>query len=351
MSILNMVYGSWGGSDEPVYKGEYIEYKMNADSSWNLYVPISWYSTTGTTDCSYSWKISVDGWAETTYTWTGSNGGSITIGWYTANSEHTIKIVPTTESYWWARAYGWRSTTWRTYITEILYDSSYMWYAVSATDTWDYFRAFQYSDCSNLSNTPDEYLPNTVTTIWIHFRSRQFKGTWITEYQDEVMPDTVTSIWTEFRAYQFYWCSNLIEIGNEKLSDSTLTIWNSFRQHQFHDCTLLISSSIEALPDSITSIGSGFRISQYEGCSSLAYIKWWKDLSIWNATYRHMQYDSCTANKIIVVLSGVWYTSESSALNNSYVTQVLVPSTYLTTFQNTNNYPRVWITDSKFVWY
>lgn len=270
---------------------EYIEYKINADGGGRLYIPLWWYSASGSGNCPYSWKVSVDGWAETTYSWTGAGWTYITLSWYTANTNHTIKIVPTTEDYWWARAYCWNGTS--NYITEIVYDSSYMWYAVSATDTGDYFRAFIYSWCNQLTHPAEEYLPDTVTRVG-----------------------------------------------------------NYFREYEYTSCTSLTYASEESLPNSITSIGSNFRLSQYHDCSSITEIKWWKDLSIWNSRYRYYQFYWSYSNKTVKVLSDVGYSAyDSTALNADSVTSVSVPNAYLTNFKNTYDYPWVSITDSKFIWY
>lgn len=188
------------------YYEESIVYKMNADSSWNLYVPASWISTSWSFWPNYSWKISVDGWTETTYTWNSSSWKKITLSWYTAWSNHTIQIRPTTEWYWWARAYGRVNTSCASYLTEILYDGSYMWFATSATATWNYFRYYLYSWCSSITYSPEEVLPDTVTSIGTYFRVRQFENcTSLTEikwWKD-------LSIWngTQYRNLQYYWCT------------------------------------------------------------------------------------------------------------------------------------------------
>lgn len=286
--IQNIYIGEYA---EPT---EYIEYKMNADSSWNLYVPVWWYWTSWKSDCPYSWKVSVDGWTETTYTWTSSFWASITLSWYTAGSSHTIKIVPTTESYLWARAYSWYNTSWANKLTEIVYDSSYMWYAVSATDTGNYFRYVTYYSCTNLTKPAEEYMPDTVTTIG-----------------------------------------------------------NSFRRSEYAQCSSLTYAPEEVLPDTVTSIGTLFRDQEFTYCTALTEIKWWKDLSIGNNSYyRRYQFSNITSNKTVKVLWNVWYNSyNQDTLQNSYVTSVSVPSAYLTNFKNSSNYPWVWITDSKFIWY
>lgn len=199
----------------PAYPTESIIYKMNADPSGKLYVPTGWYGTDGGLGVSYNWKVSVDWWAETTYTWTSSNWWNIALSWYTAWTNHTIMIKPTTESYWWARAYSWFNTAGKTYLTEIIYDWSYMWFAVSATATWNYFRYREYQDCTNLLNSPEE-----------------------------VLPDTVTSIWTYFRAMQFMWCTSLNKIEWWK----DLSIWNSYyRYRQYYQCTA--NKTVKVLSD------------------------------------------------------------------------------------------------------
>lgn len=248
---------------EPIYKWEYIEYKMNADSNGRLYVPVWWLNWSGSYGVYYNWKVSVDGWSETSYSWTWAYNTNIILSWYTSWTSHTIKIVPNSEDYWWARAFWWTGNSYSSYLTEVIYDSSYMWYADSATSAWDYFRANQYNGCTNLIASPEEY-----------------------------MPDTVTSIGTRFRQYQFY------------------------------------------------------------NCTSLTKIKWWYDSSIWGNYYRYYQYNSCTSNKTIKVLSNVWYASYTTdTLDNTYVTSVSVPSDYLNNFKSSTDVPRLYIDDSKFIWY
>lgn len=277
----------------PAKPKERIEYKMNADSSGNLYVPIAWVDDLWNY-ASYSWDISVDWWTATTYSWTANASSSITLSWYTTGTSHIIMITPTTEDYQWARAYRWYMTSWAPYLTEVIYDGSYVWYWKSATSTGDYFRTAQYRGCTNLTVPANEYLPDTVTTIWGYFMNAQYN-------------------------------------------------W----------CTALTYASEEILPSSVTSIGTVFRGLQYQNCSSLNEIKWWKDLSTIGSPsmYRYQQFYGCNTNKTVKVLSDVWTSSSSDALENSYVASVYVPSAYLTNFKNTSNYPWVWITDSKFIWY
>jgi hypothetical protein len=217
---------------------------------------------------------------------------STSFSWYVANSEHIVAIEPITVSYWRAKNYKWYNKTGNNLVIEIIQDKSYIWFADSATDTWTYFRRDEYSSCTQLINTAEEYLPDTVTTIGTNFRYRQYK--WcskITEAPEEVLPDTVTSIWTAYRYEQFY------------------------------------------------------------NCTSLTSIKWWKDSSYGWTNYRYYQFYGSNAQKTVKVLSDVWYNAQANALTNTYVTEVQVPTAYLSNFVNSNNYPRINITDSKFVWY
>ena len=288
------------GEYVPLYRWEYIEYKMYADWNGRLYVPTWWYNNSSSAGASYNRKISVNGWSETTYSWTSSFNSKITLSWYTAGTYYTIKIKPTTESYGWARAYSWYSWSWSAMvwasnIREVIYDSSYMWYATSATNTGNYFRWAQYWQCSNLRKPPQEYLPDTVTTIGIAFRSSQF-----------------------------------------------------------YMCTSLPYAEEESLPSSITSIDVSFRASQYQNCTSLNEIKWWIDLSTIGSptSYRDQQFYECNTNKTVKVLSDVWTSSSGSyTLIDSYVTSVSVPNAYLSNFINASTKPRSRIDDSKFIWY
>ena len=337
----------------PPYPVESIVYKMNADGSWNLYIPVSWYSTAWNQNVAYSWKVSVDWDAETTYSWTWYRGGYIAISWYAAWTNHTIMIKPTTEDYWWARAYAWYRVTAQTFVTEIVYDWSYMWFAVSATDTGNYFRWGEYYWCSALIEATEEYLPDTVTTIWERFRQAQYSDcTSLLRAAEEKMSSSATTIWIYFRVGQYSTCSSLIYAPKEKLTSGITTIGAYFRQAQYSSCTSLTYAPEEDLPDTVTSMSTYFRQNQYNYCSALTEVRWWKDLSVWANYYRDNQFGNSTSNKTVKVLSNVWYASySSSTLPNNRVTTVYVPSAYLSNFTWSSAAPRYYITDSKFVWY
>lgn len=273
---------------------EKIVLKIRANNQWWVPIPVAWYTASSSYWAPYNWYYQVDDWAKYTASWTSRSGGYFwALTWATPWSDHIVTITPVTEGYWWARAFSFNSTWVESLLQEIIYDSSYMGYAVSETSTWNSFRDYQYFWCSSLTTPPEEYLPNTVTTIWNHYRRRQFMS-----------------------------------------------------------CTSLTKSAVEELPSSVTTIWTNFRSQQYSTCSALSEIPWWVDLSVWWANYRYQQYYQSTASKTVKVLSNVWYASYD-ALTLQYwpVTQVQVPSAYLSNFKSSTINPRVNIPDDRYVWY
>ena len=185
---------------------ESIVIKIKADASWNLKIPVAWRSTSTTQDCAYNWKISVDSWAETTKSWTWSTTPITIATGLAANSEHMVTIKPTTEWYWWARAFGFFNSWIANLLTEIIYDWSYMWYAVSATNTGDEFRSQQYNSCSLITAAPEEVIPDTVTTYWDYFRWMQYAYcTSLTEIK--WWKDLSVSANRYYRYAQYTWCT------------------------------------------------------------------------------------------------------------------------------------------------
>jgi len=285
-------------STPPAPSGEYIEYKMRADNSGNLYVPTGWYSSSWQCNCPYDWKVSIDWWTELPVSWTWGNNTYETFWWYSAWTSHTIKITPNIEDYWWAKAY-WRYINKRSFLREVIYDGSYMWYAVSATDTGNYFRYYQYYGCTNLTLAPNEVLPDTVTTIWTSFRENQYGScTSLSLVPNEVIPNSVTSIWGNFRCAQYDGCSSLTTAANEVLPNSVTTIDSNFRTRQYSNCSNLTTAANEVLPNSVTSIWYNFRTYQYSRCTSLttapAEVYSSSETDIWDS-FRYYQYYGCTS--------------------------------------------------------
>ena len=367
---------------------ERIDIEIEIQNGSTIYIPTNASYATGDT-VSYDWDISVNWWTAVRYTGTATQwtAAYISLSWYTTGQTYSVRITPHwVPTYWWAKAFRYKQGSWRHDLKRIIYDSSYMWYADSATNTWDYFRAWQYDWCDALLNIPDEVLPSTVTTIWNYFRYRQYRWCSVIDTPSvEVMPSTVTSIWSnfrdsqyswcyhlttaanevissgistipnDFRAWQYYNCYDITTVGSEALPSNITSIWDNFRGMQYDWCSDLTSTAIEILPNTVVSIGTYFRRQQYRYCTSLVEIKWIKDLAIGNTNYRTSQFSWCDSNKTIKVFSDVWYNwnepSYDSSLKNIYITQVQVPSAYLQNFIDTTNKPRVNITDSKFIWY
>ena len=316
------------------YIGDYecIEYKMNADSNGNLYVPVSWYNRSNSVsyiNCSYDWYIGVDWWTPTNYTWTGSKWWSITLSWYTAWSSHIIKITPKTMAYWWALAYWWYNTAGAPNVTEVYYDWGYKWYGYTKTNTsicykyrqfywctaltkapdemlpttvttiWNHYRDEQYRWCTALVNAPAEVLPNTVTSVWDYFRYNQYY--WCTALQvaaTEVFVNSLTTIWTYFRSWQYYWCTSLIVPSIEVMSNNLKTVWTYFRWWQYYNCGILAAAVPEVLPSTVTTIWNYFRLYQYRWCSSILaatneVLPNWVT-TIWT-NFRNWQYYDCTS--------------------------------------------------------
>ena len=287
---------------ETAYIGDYecIRYKMNADSSGNLYVPIGWYNRSSSSrNASYNWNVSVDWWQSTNYSWTWSAWWSITLSWYTAWSSHIIKITPTNVAYWWALAYWWTDTTWAPYLTDILYDGSYIGYGSNATQTGNFFRYSQYKWCTALTTATKEMLPNWVTNVGWYFRNNQYQWcTSLTTTAAEVLPTSVTSIWYDFRTNQYAWCTSLTTPAVEVLPGSVTSIGGDFREGQYSWCTALTAAAVEVFPTTVTSIGWYFRSWQYSWCTSLTvaanevFHSWIADVS---NGFRASQYSWCTS--------------------------------------------------------
>lgn len=291
--LVSAAIGSWPND-------EYIEYKILATSEGKLYIPTTWTNHTsrssGTVWADYNWKVYIDWVYGITVSWTaGSSSGKLLSGSFTAWQEYTIKIVPVTIDYWWALAYCWywASSTYKSLLTEVTHCNTYVWYALSATDTWNYFRYWLFYTCTTLTSIEDEY-----------------------------MPDTVKTVWTDFRGNEFYWCTGLTKAAKEAYSSSITSIWNYFRELQ------------------------------YSWCTNITEVPCWIDSSVGSSWYRNSQFNGCTKQKTVKVYSDVWYAAVTdSTLSNSYVSTVYVPSAYLNNFKNSTKRPWVNITDSKFTWY
>lgn len=289
---------------------EYILFVESADYLWKLYIyacTLDFYPFNERTD-PFDWQVSIDDWPFERYTGTvrADNTGVIEVGsWYQPDSNHTILIKPTTIWYGWAKAFG----TWARWnnINQIIHDSPYMWYWDSATNTWDFFRMYQWCQ-SSVTSAPAEVLPSTVTTIGNYFRFWQYAGCALTSIPAEVMPNSVTSIGDEFRASQ-YIGNPIITPAVEVLSNNLVSIWNSFRDEMYSDCTNLTTWATEVIPSSVTSIWYRFRESQYDGCTSLTSTPdevYPNNVGI-GQMYRSYQYARCPNLISAKMMANRWY--------------------------------------------
>lgn len=305
----------------PSYPTESIVYVMEADSSWNIYVPSAWYNTSWRTWVSFSWNISVDWWATTTtYSGSSSSWGKKTLSWYTEWTLHTIMITPVTEAYQWAKAYGWYSVTWRDKLKEVLYDWSYMWYWTSATSTWHYFRYNQYYGCSSLTTAPIEVISSTVTSIWDYFRYGQFyQCSSLTAGADEVIPDSVTSIGKNFRGSQY--AISGITTAKENNSNSLTSIGSQYRYQQYNSCNNMQEVNMIA-------------VAPY----SSSYRRTWQFINVKPASPRTIKVYWDGGVESIYNNAWLWQTSNLSA--------IYVPNSLLSNYQSSRSSYR-----SIIVWY
>lgn len=235
---------------QPKTEVERTTLRIKADASGNVYIPIGWISSDGVVGVPYKWKVSIDWGNESNYSWTGSSGGVIRV-WYWLKpwTIHTVTIKPQVEEYWWCKALSYLNvnSTYKESLINILSDKSYMWYAVSAEDTGNYFKYYQYQGCTNLLDT-----------------------------DDEVLPDTVHFIGNNYRAYEYSWCTSLKASAQEKIFKQVRKIWVNYRTWQYQDCTNLWSVMMRAI--NWCTIGSWFRSSMLLRAGNWKLkvaIEWW----------------------------------------------------------------------------
>ncbi|MCD8165276.1 MAG: leucine-rich repeat domain-containing protein [Bacteroides sp.] len=248
----------------------YIEFEIDATSGTYI-IPCSGYAANGS---AYSFKVYMDG------VYSGDIAGVVNSNTGTGNTiifgvtdTKIIRLEPTNGvTPGWGIPFGYYSGTSgcnassnKAKIRRILNDPDYA-HLSSETSTGTYFRHYQYINC-DLTNTVNESLPNSVTTIGNEFRSHQYDGcNKLKSAPAEVLPDSVTTVGSNFRAYQYYRCATLKSAPTEVFPDSITRISSNFRAYQYRDCANLTSAPNEVFPDSITSVGTNFRAYQYYRC-------------------------------------------------------------------------------------
>ena len=212
---------------------EKLALRIRANSDWDIYLPVAWYSEDGTQDCEYAWKVSIDGGEETTYKGVGSSNGAIRVG-YGLNplSVHTVIVKPNVEWYGWLRAFGYKGTTIGSSLINIISDKSYKGYALSDLNSGDYYKAYQYYGCVNLINTDEELLPDTLEVIGDYYRYYEYAGcSKLVSNAEEKILKTVKVIGNYYRAYQYENCESINKINMRAINWAS--VWNNYRYNQY----------------------------------------------------------------------------------------------------------------------
>lgn len=346
----------------PPVASAYIEFEMYANSEWKIVINACNFCNISGTNIivpfqNYNWNIYIDWWfVDNVYwnTWNINYANRHLLWNYTPWSLHTVKILPSNFEYW-------RAALWRFYdsalnhpddcqlLKSIIHDSPYEWYWVSATNTWNGFRCWQFMWCTQLTTPVVEEIPNTVTTIWDDFRNWQYYWcTSLTSAAIEVLPNSVTSIWNYFRNSQYSWCTSIIQAADEVLSNSLTSVWYRFRDYQYAWCTSLTTTADEVFPDNISP--NQIRRYQYQNCSSLSWIIKLKAVT-GSSFSRQWQFSlsSGTHTPLIIKIYGntvdTW--RASAWLQDADVLEILVDSNLITGYQTASNWSA--IDDSKFI--
>ena len=207
-------------------KEEKLVLRIKADNEWDVYIPVGWYSQDGTQSCAYSWNISIDWLDLVKYEWTWSTTAIRVWYWLTPLSIHTVRITPAFEEYWWLRAFWYKGSNVASSLINIISDKSYKWFALSALYTWDYYKAYQYYGCTNLVNTDDELLPDTLEIIWNNYRAYEYYGcTKLKNNAEEKILKTVKVIWNNYRAHQYEWCTSMVKIWMRAINRAAIWSW------------------------------------------------------------------------------------------------------------------------------
>lgn len=212
---------------------EKLTLRIKANNSGDVYIPTAGYSFEWAQTCEYDWMVSIDWNTAVEYSGLWSSTWKIRV-WYglVPLSVHTVIITPKEEDFWWLRAFWYKGTDIANSLTNIISDKSYKWYAISWLYTWDYFKAYQYYWCTNLINTDEELLPDTLEIIWSNYRYYEYAGcTSLVSNADERILKTVKVIWDNYRAYQYENCTNINRIYMRAINWAS--VWNNYRQNQY----------------------------------------------------------------------------------------------------------------------
>lgn len=220
-------YSKWGSVEEK------LTLRIKADENWDIYIPTAWYSEEGKQDCKYDWIVGIDGREGTNYKGTGSSNGKIRVGFgLNPLSTHTVTINPSKEEYGWLRAFGYKGTDIGSSLINIISDKSYKWFWLSEKFSWDYFKAYQYYGCSNLINTDEELLPNTLEIIGNNYRYYEYAGcTKLVRNAEEKILKSVKAIGDNYRVCQYENCTGINRINMRAINWAS--VWSNYRNNQF----------------------------------------------------------------------------------------------------------------------
>ena len=217
---------------------EKLTLRIKADSNGDIYLPVAWYSSDGTQDCNYDWMVSIDGNNAVEYSGVWSSNWKIRVGyWLSPLSVHTVIIKPKEEDFGWLRAFWYNGTDIASSLINIISDKSYKGYALSEIFTGDYYKAYQYYWCSNLINT-----------------------------DEELLPDTLEVIGNNYRYYEYAGCDSLVHNAEEKILKTVKVIWDNYRAYQYENCVWINKINMRAI--NWASVGNNYRLNQFSWMGS-----------------------------------------------------------------------------------
>lgn len=227
-----LVYSQWAVIEEK------LTLRIRADNNGDIYLPVAWYSGEGTQECDYGWKVSIDGNNEVEYSGIWSSNWKIRVGYgLSPLSVHTVTIKPKKEDYGWLRAFWYKGTDIASSLVNIISDKSYKGYALSGLFTGDYYKAYQYYGCSNLINT-----------------------------DEELLPDTLEIIGNNYRYYEYAGCNSLVHNAEEKILKTVKVIGDNYRAYQYQNCVWIKRIDMRAI--NWASVGNNYRKNQFDGMAT-----------------------------------------------------------------------------------
>jgi hypothetical protein len=203
----------------------------------------------------YDWVVYADDQELGVYAGTGYDSGAGISITGLENATHTVAIKPNGEySVGWGCAFGFYNNTSganaaanKDKLTAVLNDPDWA-HLYTETNTGNYFRAYQCYGCTNLTQIPDEDLPDTVITVGNYYRYIQcYNCKSLTKAATEISLDSVTSIGNYFRYGQYQNCTNL-RIGSYIYSKQFATLLN---QNQYNYLQMFYLSSTATTPDTM----------------------------------------------------------------------------------------------------